>query len=173
MTSLAARSRLKFLAASSGRLEGLGRGLRQPRPHVVSVWRFFPGFVAERFGFVAGIFYGNRSLVGSFAGGLSATARHAARGGVIRPRLSALKGEGEGNGSDYRSPFPHSCLQSRPSSRSLLCLASPQRLLLRRQRPLSDGEPNVDGVLWSLDWVQCRWGGAQEAPQRDAHRPKG
>ena len=155
MACSAARSRLKFLAAPPGQLEGLGRGLRQPRPHIPSVWRFFPGIEAECFGFIAGIFCGNRLLVGSFAGGLAVTARHAACGGMIRPRLLALKGEGEGNGTGYRSPFPNSCLQSRPSSRSFLCLAFPRRLfLLRRRCPLSDREPNVDGELRSLGGVQ-------------------
>ena len=57
--------RLKILAAPPGRLEGSGRGLRQPRSHILSVWRLFPGIEAECFGFVTGIFCGNRLLVGS------------------------------------------------------------------------------------------------------------
>ena len=67
----------KILEASPGRLEGSGRGLRQTHFRVLSDWRPFSGVEAERLGFVVGIFCGNRSLKGSFAGGLAVTARHA------------------------------------------------------------------------------------------------
>ena len=49
-------TRLKILAAPPGRLEGLGRGLRQPRFRVLFDWRFFPGIEAARLGFVVGFF---------------------------------------------------------------------------------------------------------------------
>ena len=80
-----AEPKLKILAASPGRLEDSSRGLRQPCFHVLSAWRFFPGIEAERLGFVVGIFCGNRSLRGSFAGGSAVTTRHAVRGGAICP----------------------------------------------------------------------------------------
>ena len=104
MACSAAEPELKILAVSHGRLEGSGRGLRQPRSHVLSVWRLFPKIEAERFGFVAGIFCGNRLLVGSFTGGSAVTARHAACGGTTFPRFLALK-RGK-RGGRYRLPFP-------------------------------------------------------------------
>ena len=75
----------KILAAPPGRLEGSGRGLRQPRSHVLFDWRLLARIEAERLGFVVGIFCGNRSLRGSFAGGSAVTTRHAARGGAFCP----------------------------------------------------------------------------------------
>ena len=47
-------TRLEILAAPPGRLEGSGRGLRQPRSHVLSDWRLLPGIEAEHLGFVVG-----------------------------------------------------------------------------------------------------------------------
>ena len=74
--------KLKILVVPLGRIEGSGRGLRQPRSHVLFDWRLLPGIEAEHLGFVVGIFCGNRSLRGSFAGGSAVTACHAARGGA-------------------------------------------------------------------------------------------
>ena len=91
---------LKFLAESPRRLEGSGRGLRQPCFRVLFDWRFFPGIEAERLGFVVGIFCGNRSLRGSFAGGSAVTACR----GAICPRHLAFKEDG-GRGR-RRLPFP-------------------------------------------------------------------
>ena len=111
-----AKPKLKTSVALPGLLEDSGRGLRQPRSHVLSDWRLFSEFEAERLGFVVGIFRGNRSLVGSFAGGSAVTARHAACRDAILPQRLALKEERGGNGAGYRSPF----LSSFPSIRSLL-----------------------------------------------------